>query len=116
MSESPVYDAHLFMCTNSRPDSHPRGSCAARGSEDLLNHLKKRINELKLPSTRAQKAGCHERCELGPVLVIYPEGAWYHVKTTADIDAIVEGHLRDGQPVERLKLRNDQKTLDDSAA
>lgn len=114
--ELPVYDAHIFVCTNARPDDHPRGSCAGRGAEALLNHLKRKINGLGLaPRVRAQKAGCHERCELGPVLVIYPEGTWYHAKTVEDIDEIVQEHLQNGRPVARLKLRNDQKVLNETA-
>ena len=35
---------------------------------------------------RINAAGCLDRCELGPTLVIYPEGVWYSCPTTADID------------------------------
>ena len=50
------------------------------------------------------KAGCLDRCELGPVAVVYPEGTWYSFVDEQDIDEIVESHLVGGVPVERLKI------------
>lgn len=90
------FDAHLFVCCNRRPDGHPRGSCAAKGSEKLRDYMKARGKELGLENIRVNSAGCLDRCELGPCLVIYPEGVWYKIETTADIDAILERHVRDG--------------------
>ncbi len=98
------YDAHLFVCCNRRPDGHKRGSCAARGSEKLRDYMKARAKELALPRIRVNSAGCLDRCELGPCLVIYPEGIWYKIETPADIDAILERHVRDGVPVPELML------------
>ena len=43
--------------------------------------------------------------ELGPTMVIYPEGVWYSPKTTADVDQILEKHVRDGGRVAALMLR-----------
>jgi len=53
---------------------------------------------------RINKAGCLERCELGPVVVVYPEGTWYTYVDEADIDEIVDSHLVNGKIVERLLL------------
>jgi (2Fe-2S) ferredoxin len=36
------------------------------------------------------------------VVVVYPEGVWYSYVDHADIDEIVESHLKNGQVVERL--------------
>jgi (2Fe-2S) ferredoxin len=101
------YDAHLFVCCNRRPDGHARGSCAAKGSEKLRDYMKARVKELGLPRTRVNLAGCLDRCELGPCVVIYPEGVWYKIESTADVDAILEQHLRDGTIVRRLRLPAD---------
>jgi len=49
-------------------------------------------------------AGCLDRCELGPCLVIYPEGIWYKIETTADVDRVLEEHVRDGGRVRDLML------------
>ena len=50
-----------------------------------------------------------DRCELGPNMVIYPEGVWYRYESTEDLDEIVQTHLIEGGRVERLMLQPDQK-------
>lgn len=99
-----LYDPHLFMCTNRRPDDHPRGSCGARNSEALRQYLREKMKDTGIENARANVAGCMDQCENGPVLVVYPEGVWYRAATTADIDRIVEQHLRDGHIVTDLQL------------
>ena len=112
----PYYRAHVFCCTNRRPDAHPRGSCAARGSEELRDHMKNRARELGLKDVRINASGCLDRCELGPTVVIYPEGVWYSAPTKADIDEILQIHVRDGGRVPRLMLRPTDKLPADRAA
>lgn len=91
------FEAHVFVCCNRRPDGHPRGSCAAKGSEKLRDYMKARAKELKIPGIRVNMAGCLDRCELGPCVVIYPEGVWYRLESTADADAILERHVLHGE-------------------
>jgi len=102
------YRLHLFCCTNARPDTHPRGSCAAKGSVKLRNYMKVRAKELGLGDVRVNSAGCLDRCELGPVLVVYPEGVWYKLQTTEDIDEILSTHVVGGDRVGRLMLHLDE--------
>ena len=103
--DAPLYfEAHLFVCCNRRPDGHVRGSCAARGSEKLRDYMKVRAKEMGLPKVRVNLAGCLDRCELGPCMVIYPEGVWYKIESTADVDAVLEQHVRDGGRAEALLL------------
>jgi (2Fe-2S) ferredoxin len=105
MGDPPLYfQAHLFVCCNRRADDHPRGSCAARGSEKLRDYMKARAKELGLPGVRVNTAMCLDRCEQGPCLVIYPEGVWYRITSTAEIDSILERHVRDGGRVPTLLL------------
>lgn len=98
------YQHHIFCCTNQRPEGHKRGCCASKGAEELRNYMKSRAKELGLPDTRVNGAGCLDRCELGPCIVIYPEGVWYSPKTKADIDEILITHVQQGKRVERLML------------
>ena len=100
----PYFRAHIFVCCNRRPDGHKRGSCAASGSEDLRDYMKARAKELGLRGVRVNQAGCLDRCEFGPTLVIYPEGIWYSPKTRADVDEILEAHLVAGGRARRLML------------
>jgi (2Fe-2S) ferredoxin len=99
---SAFFRAHVFVCCNRRPDGHRRGSCAERGSEALRDYMKVRVKELGVAEVRVNMAGCLDQCELGPVLVVYPEAVWYRPRSAADIDAIIEEHLLGGHVVERL--------------
>jgi (2Fe-2S) ferredoxin len=103
------YRRHVFCCINERPAGHPRGCCKLKGSEQLRNYLKARAKEVGLDDVRINTAGCLERCELGPTMVIYPEGVWYTYRTQADLDEILETHLRRGGRVERLMLMPERK-------
>jgi (2Fe-2S) ferredoxin len=99
------YAKHIFFCLNRRDDG--RACCAEHRAEALQAHCKDRVKALGLNGpgkVRVNKAGCLDRCELGPVAVVYPEGVWYTFVDEQDIDEIVESHLRDGKVVERLKL------------
>lgn len=98
------FRAHVFVCCNRRPDGHRRGSCAAKGSEELRDYMKARAKELGLRDVRINMAGCLDRCEFGPTMVIYPEGVWYSPRTRADVDAILQAHLVDGARCRRLML------------
>ena len=109
---SPVplyYRNHVFFCTNERPADHARGSCKVKGSEKLRNYMKARAKELGLDDTRINSAGCLDRCELGPVVVIYPEGIWYHCQTVEEAEEIVQNHLLQGKIVDRLMLKPTDK-------
>ncbi len=98
------YKTHIFCCTNKREPGHKRGCCADKGADELRDYMKTRVKELGLPKTRVNAAGCLDRCELGPCMVIYPEGVWYACKTKADVDAVIAEHLQGGKIVDRLKL------------
>jgi (2Fe-2S) ferredoxin len=105
------FQRHVFCCTNERPPDNPKGSCKAKGSADLRNYMNARVKELGIPSTRINSAGCLDRCSLGCVMVIYPEGVWYTYATKADVDEIIERHLQHDERVERLILSKDQQEL-----
>lgn len=108
---APYFRVHVFACTNVRPDGHPRGSCKARGGQRLRDYMKARAKEMGLNGVRINSAGCLDRCELGPVIVIYPEGIWYAPKSTEDIDEILATHVQGGGRVTRLMLQpEDQST------
>lgn len=89
------YDAHVFVCTNRRPDGHKRGCCAAGGSEKLRDYMKARAKEMGLSRVRINSAGCLDRCEEGPCVVIYPEGVWYKIDSKSAVDEVLQKHLHD---------------------
>jgi (2Fe-2S) ferredoxin len=103
--DPPLYfDFHVFVCVNRRPDGHPKGSCAERGSERLRDYMKMRAKQLGVARARVNSAQCLDRCELGPCVVVYPEGVWYRVDNETDVDEVLRTHLLEGGRVTRLML------------
>ncbi|MDY7539311.1 (2Fe-2S) ferredoxin domain-containing protein [Undibacterium sp. RTI2.1] len=103
--DAPYFEKHVFFCMNQREDGRP--CCADRGAQAAQEHTKKRIKQLNLSGhgkIRINKAGCLDRCEEGPVMVIYPQGTWYTFVDQSDIDEIIEVDLVGGGTVERLKI------------
>jgi (2Fe-2S) ferredoxin len=52
-------------------------------------------------------SGCLDQCEHGPTVVVYPDAVWYGGVTPNDVDEIIESHIVNGKPVERLMLAED---------
>lgn len=96
---------YLFVCVNRRPDGTPKGSCAARGAEDLHAELKGLLKQQGLAETevRACTSSCLDTCWVGPVIAVEPDGYFYGRVTRADLPEILDG-FRTGQRVERLVL------------
>jgi (2Fe-2S) ferredoxin len=99
------YKHHVFMCLNKR--EAPENCCACHNSEAMRAYAKKRCKELGLSGhgkVRINQAGCLDRCEEGPVMVVYPEEVWYTYVDEHDIDEIIDEHLVKGKVVERLRI------------
>jgi (2Fe-2S) ferredoxin len=97
--------SHVFICTHERPPGHPRGCCKLKNSEELIQIFKQEIAKAGIAKdARAQKSGCLDTCEYGPSVVVYPENVWYGGVKPEDIPEIVQSHLVEGRPVERLKI------------
>ena len=97
------YERHIFFCLNQRESGED--SCANHRAQQGFDRCKSQVKAAGLAGpgkVRVNKAGCLDRCAAGPVAVVYPEGTWYTFIDDADIDEIVESHLKNGQIVERL--------------
>jgi (2Fe-2S) ferredoxin len=74
----------------------------------MRDYLKQRVKERGLGGpggVRVNTAGCMDRCDKGPVLVVYPEAVWYTFVDTEDIDEILEKHILGDEVVERLLVK-----------
>lgn len=100
---NPKFKRYLFVCVNERMPEHPRGSCAGRGSMEILEALKERLRNEKLNlEIRANKCGCMEICESGPNILVSPDNVWYYHVQASDVDEIIESHIKGNVPVQRL--------------
>jgi (2Fe-2S) ferredoxin len=91
-----VYEKHLFICENQRPEGDPRGCCSSKGAAELTSTLKKRVADAGLAKkVRVNKAGCLGQCAFGVVAVLYPQGVWLKNLSVSDADMIFDKYLRD---------------------
>lgn len=100
------YRQHLFFCTNERTNG--RACCQQHDAQGLRDYAKQRTKALgiagKESCVRVNSAGCLNRCDEGPVAVVYPDAVWYTYASKEDIDEIIEEHLQNGRIVERLRI------------
>jgi len=99
------YSRHLFICINERKDGS-RPSCGESRGMEIVAAFKRQIKLAGLQVTmRAQRTGCLDACEMGPSVVVYPDGIFYGGVTVNDVPEIVSSHLIGNTPVERLVIR-----------
>jgi (2Fe-2S) ferredoxin len=100
------FNHHVFFCTNQREGGEP--CCNNFNAQKMRDYVKNKVKKLGLSTAenriRINSAGCMDRCDEGPVLVVYPEAVWYTYVDEKDLDEIIEEHLQHGRVVERLKI------------
>lgn len=87
--------AHVLICAGT--------GCASSGSKRVEAALRQELAERGLDKEiKIVETGCHGFCEMGPLVIVYPEGVFYVRVQEEDVPDIVENHLYKGRIVERL--------------
>jgi (2Fe-2S) ferredoxin len=104
----PKPERHVFICSQSRPEGHPRGSCGQKGCGEVLEEFMRQWMQRQcLAQVLVTSSGCIGPCSMGPNVLVYPEGIMYGNVTKADVGEIFDEHLLGGKVVERLKAPSD---------
>jgi (2Fe-2S) ferredoxin len=109
---SPIVGAsiqrHVFVCTGK--------SCSAVDSVEVKEAFERELNARGLQYGKEKKGrnpngsvvltecGSVGFCAIGPTVIVYPDGVWYAQVRPTDVPEIVEEHIVNGRPVERLAL------------
>jgi len=97
---------HLFLCA----DQTKPLCCSKEVGLAAWDYLKKRLKELGMDQPRPEgcifrtKANCLRVCQHGPILVVYPDGVWYHSVTPEVIERVLQEHVLGGQIVQEYLL------------
>lgn len=95
---------HVFVCMQNRPPNHPRGSCAQRGGNDVLQAFwQEQQKRNAYDQVSVTYSGCLGPCDGGANVLVYPEGVLYNKVSKDDVVEIFEKHLLGGETVDRLK-------------
>ena len=98
------YKRHMFFCTNCREDGV---CCEDHDASEMRAYAKQRSKDLGIAGqggVRVNTSGCLDRCSEGPIIVVYPDAVWYSYESRRDVDEIIDEHLVNGRPVERLRI------------
>ncbi len=96
---------YLWVCTNERVEGHPKGSCAQKGSRELVDALKRATAERGLKSeVRVCSSSCLDLCWAGISIAVEPDQVFYGRVQASDVDEIADALVR-GETVRRLELQ-----------
>jgi (2Fe-2S) ferredoxin len=98
-------ERHALVCLNVRPPGNPKGSCGEKGSEAVFDRLKAMVKEQGLGDRIiVNRTNCLKHCSQGVTVAVHPDNIWYARVTLDDLPEILQSHLREGRPVERLLM------------
>jgi NADP-reducing hydrogenase subunit HndC len=99
--------AHVLVCGGT--------GCTSSGSEKIIEAFNSELEKNSLEKEiKVIRTGCFGLCELGPIIIVYPEGTFYSRVTPEDVPEIVSEHMLKGRPVVRL-IYEEAKNEDHSA-
>ena len=104
----PRPDKHVFICTQNRPQGHPRGSCTSKGCAEIMTEFMNEIQSRNLfEKIGLTNTGCMGPCMVGPSVLVYPEGIMYGNLQKSDVKTIIDQHLLGNEPVSDLMVQSE---------
>ena len=111
----PFRERYVWVCTNRRADDNPRGSCAARGSEALVEELKRASRSAgQATRVRVMTSSCIDHCEHGVTAAVMPDGVLLGQLTAGDVPALVRGLESAGGVLSEPSLASRRLTADNT--
>ena len=90
-----IFRSHVLVCGGT--------GCTSSGSQKVIKAFEKHLKDKGIEKeVKVVQTGCHGLCELGPVVIVYPEGVFYSRVQEKDAEEIVSEHLLKGRIVKRL--------------
>ncbi|MBR3136600.1 MAG: NADH-quinone oxidoreductase subunit NuoF [Clostridia bacterium] len=90
---------HVMICGGT--------GCTSSDSPKIAEAMEQEIVKLGLQDeVKVVRTGCFGLCEMGPVMIIYPDGTFYSRVKVSDVPEIASEHLLKGRIVERLVHRD----------
>ncbi|MBC8530741.1 NADH-quinone oxidoreductase subunit NuoF [Gehongia tenuis] len=90
-----MFRSHVLICGGT--------GCTSSGSQEVMDTFEKEIAKNGLEKeVKVVRTGCFGLCEMGPVVIVYPEGSFYSRVKADDVSEIVSEHLLKGRIVTRL--------------
>ena len=101
-----IYKKHVFVCTNQRPEG-ARKCCGEEAGMGIVKEFKQQMKDRGLNGEmRAQRAGCFDLCDHGPVVAVYPDGIFYRNVNKEIVGDIIERTLLKDEVIEELKIES----------
>jgi NADP-reducing hydrogenase subunit HndC len=98
-----MFRSHILVCGGT--------GCHSNKSDEIFKEFQKQLKEKNLENdVQTVMTGCFGLCAVGPVVIVYPEGAFYSGIKTSDVSEIVDEHLIKGRLVNRLLYRDQGTT------
>ena len=91
-------EKHILVCGGT--------GCTSSKSNEIIEKLEEVIKQENIENVRVIRTGCFGLCAKGPIVIVRPENTFYALVKTKDVEDIINLHIKEGQIVERLLVKD----------